>query len=718
MPYAGGGPTGHAAVQRLWRKRWRLSSVGAAFLDAAEQSLERAGFDKGPWFTVLFAVGIGSWFILPTKTSWLLMLAACAIVATFAFLVGRKFRYAQFGMVVLIAALAMAGGLATVWARSTAVGAAPIAYPQVVVLEARVLEREEQPARDRVRLTLATRVTEKDEKPRAVKVRINVPLEKDNPGAEEGAHVRLKARLMPPAPPILPGAYDFARAAWFQSLSATGTLIGDLSVVEPAREDRWLAWAQRALSLHVRENVTGSPGSIASALASGDRGAISDADEEAMRDSGLTHLLSISGLHVSALIGAAYLVSIKILALFPAIALRIRLPLVAAAVAAGAGVGYTLLTGAEVPTVRSCIAALLVLTALVIGREPLSMRMIAIAAFLVLLVWPEALIGPSFQMSFSAVIAIVALHRSAPVVAFLAPREEPPWQRVGRRTVMLFVTGLVIELALMPIVLFHFHRAGVYGAFANVMAIPLVTFVTMPLLALALLLDVFSMGWLVWWAVDGSLQLLIALARFVAEQPGAVKMIPQMTLGTVLVIVAGLIWLALWQGRYRLLGLIPVFAGTLATALTPLPDLLVTRDGRHVGVILENDRLLVLREGRGGYAQENLRELSGVEGDLVAMDEWPFARCNRDFCAMTFAAKDGPYHVLMSRGQDYVEERALAAACARSHIVISDRWLPRSCRPIWLKADRRYLADHGGLAIQIDSRRVRAVADRHGEHGW
>jgi len=150
--------------------------------------------------------------------------------------------------------------------------------------------------------------------------------------------------------------------------------------------------------------------------------------------------------------------------------------------------------------------------------------MVAVAAGFVLLLWPESAIGPSFQMSFSAVLAIIALSTSAPIRAFLAPRDEPWWRRIGRQVVMLFVTGVVIELALMPIVLFHFHRAGFYGALANVVAIPLVTFVSMPLIALGLVLDLVGLGAPCWWLVQQSLDLLLAIAHFTAGQPGAVKL--------------------------------------------------------------------------------------------------------------------------------------------------------------------------------------------------
>ena len=716
VPFHGGDTPHDGAAQRQWRKRRRLSSVPAALADRAERFLDRAGFDRGPWLAVGFASGIGAWFLFDAPWEWATFLAACALGGLGALAVwkGKEDR-TQLMIASMALASVLALGTSVIWARSAMVGAEPIAYPRVLSLDGRVLEREDQPAEERVRLTLAVR--DPDHR-RAMKVRINVPLDRATTAMEEGARLRLKARLMPPSPPILPGAYDFARTAWFDGLAATGSLVGAIDMVHSADRSAPLADAQRTLSAHVRAHMDGSAASIAAALASGDRGAISEADEAAMRDSGLTHLLSISGLHVSAVIAAAYFLAIKLLALWPWLALRMRLPLAAAMVGALAGIGYTLLTGAEVPTVRSCVGAVLVLIALALGREPLSLRMVAFAAIVVLALWPESLVGPSFQMSFAAVIAIVSLHNAEWVKRFLAPREESAFARTARRVAMLFATGLLIEFALMPIVLFHFHRAGVYGAFANVVAIPLVTFVTMPLLALALLLDVVGAGAPVWWAAQLSLDALLGLAHFTATQPGAVKLMPQMDLVTVLTIVGGLLWLALWKGRARLCGLLPVAGGVLVFALTPIPDILITRDGRHVGVTGESDRLLVLRESRSSFASDNLMELAGAEGEVLPFERWPGARCSPDFCVLTLERGDRDWHLLMARSREMVEERALAAACERADIVIADRFLPRSCQPRWLKADRRFLTREGGTAVYLAEERIRTVAQSQGEHGW
>jgi competence protein ComEC len=518
---------------------------------------------------------------------------------------------------------------------------------------------------------------------------------------------------------MLPGAYDFARTAWFAGIAATGSALGPVTVVAPGAGDAgWLERAQAALSRHVRERLHGSAGAIAAAYASGDRGAIAASDDEAMRDAGLTHLLSVSGLHLSAVVGGAYLLVLRLLALWPWLALRVRLPLVAAGVAAMAGIFYTLLTGAEVPTVRSCLGAVLVLAALALGREPLSLRMIAVAAFFVMVFWPEAVIGPSFQMSFAAVIGIVAVHSAAPARAFLAPREEGWLVRTARQGVMLFLTGLVIELAIMPIGLFHFHRAGIYGALANIVAIPLTTAVTMPLIGLALALDLVGAGAPAWWLCGKSIDVVLRLAHWVAAQPGAVNVLPAMGRGAIILFVAGGLWLALWRGRVRLWGLVPVIAATLSLILLRPPDILVSGDGHHVGITGGPNELLVLREERGDYARENLTELAGMRGPVRQIADWPGARCSQDFCAIELHRAGRDWRLLLGRGRDPVPERALYAACERADIVISDRWLPRSCRPALLKADRHLLSRTGGLAIDLAHRRVDTVAETQGEHGW
>ncbi len=712
VPIDSPAPPGAALQHSHWPKREDLSSG----LASVEHFLESAGFDRAPWAVVAFAGGIAAWFILPGVQQWTALLAGCFLVAGAAqVLLGREGRYPYLRQALAIAALALAAGCTVAWGKSALVGTPAIVRPTVATIDGRLLQREDQPAQQRIRLLLAAREPQTG---RAIKVRLNLDSQDNAAGLQVGALVRMRVRLVPPAPPMLPGSYDFARTAWFQGIAATGSVLGPMEVREAGKGGDWLSRVQRGLSQHVRSRLSGSPGTIAAAFASGDRGAIAEADEDAMRNSGLTHLLSISGLHVSAVIAAAYFLAMKLFAAWPWLALRVRVPLLAASGGALAGLGYTLLTGAEVPTIRSCVAALLVLGALAIGREPLSPRMVAIAAFVILLLWPEALAGPSFQMSFAAVIAIVALHGAEPLRRFTAPRDEPWWAKGLRQLAMLLLTGVVIELALMPIGLFHFHRAGVYGALANVIAIPLTTFVSMPLIALALLADLASAGTPFWWLTGKSLELLLALAHWTAGMPGAVTTLPSMGWGAFALFLTGGLWLALWQGRVRLLGLAPAMLGMILLTDLRAPDVLVSGDGRHVGITGEGSELLVLRETRSSFARDNLTELAGMAGETRALADWPGAHCNADFCAVALERGGRTWQFLIARGKDLVEERALAAACERADVVIADRRLPGSCRPRWIKADRAMLARTGGLAFDLSEPELQTVAAGQGDHGW
>jgi competence protein ComEC len=707
-------PPGAAALQHgHWRRRNRLSSG----VEALERFLGAAGFERAPWLAVAFGAGSAAWFELANPRQWLALVMLCGgigLMAAAAMRSDTRVPFLRLALILLPGAVTL--GCLTVWAKSEMVGAAPISRPIVAELTGEVLAREDQPAEERVRLVLAT---QEPETARPIVVRVNVPIEAARAEIVEGATIRLRARLMPPSPPMLPGGYDFARTAWFSGISATGSVLGVPKIVAPSMQGAGLAVLQRRLSEHVHARLGGSAGGIASAFASGDRGGIAKADEDAMRDAGLTHLLSVSGLHVSAVIAVIYFVAIRLLALWPWLALRVRLPILAAGAAATAGIGYTLLTGAEVPTVRSCIGALLVLLALALGREPLSLRMLAVAAICVMLLWPEAVVGPSFQMSFGAVIAIVALHDSAPVRRFIAGRDEAWWTRSLRHLAMLLVTGCVIELALLPIGLFHFHKTGVYGAFANVIAIPLTTFVTMPLIGVALVLDAIGLGAPAWWLCGKSLELLLALAHWTADRPGAVTRLPAMGGGAFVLFLAGALWLALWRGRVRLLGLIPAIAAAVMLIGLRPPDLLISGDGHHVGIVEDGgNRLLMLRDSRDSFASETLIELAGMSGEVTALADWPGALCSPEFCAVELHRGGRNWRLLIGRSKDPVAERELAAACDLSDIVIADRWLPGSCRPKWLKADRNLLDRSGGLAIDLTQARVTTVAQEQGAHGW
>ena len=191
-----------------------------------------------------------------------------------------------------------------------------------------------------------------------------------------------------------------------------------------------------------------------------------------------------------------------------------------------------------------------------------------------------------------------------------------------------------------------------------------------------------------------------------------------MPMAAIAVFVVGTLWLVLWHGRTRLWGALPIAVASVWMWATPAPDIVITRDGRDVGIASADGRLLVLRDSEGSFAQQNLREISALDGEAVPLAEWPAARCSRDFCSLRLDRGGRGWTLLIARSRELIEERALAAACDNSDIVIADRFLPRSCSPRWLKADRRFLEREGGTAVYLAEERIETVAEGQGGHGW
>jgi competence protein ComEC len=679
--------------------------------DIAERRLEAERDQLVLWLPVCLGSGIAAWFALDAVRSWLLVMAAAGAVAALA---GAFWRGGRAGLTLAAGALAVVAGVALAWARAEQVRAPVLARPAIVRVEARVERLDRLAARGLVRLRLRVVKAVEARGPVPPVVRVNLA-EGDVPaGLGTGATIRLRARLMPPPPPAVPGAYDFARVAWFGGIGATGRGFAPVEVIARGAGGEGM---RSRLTRHVQARVAGSAGGIAAALVTGDTGAIQEPDAEAMRRAGLAHLLSVSGLHLTAVVGLTMLLVLRLLALSPWLALRVRLPLVAAGVAGVTAVAYTLLAGAEVPTIRSCIAALLVLAAMAAGREAITLRLVAAGALLVLALWPEALVGPSFQLSFAAITAIVALHEAPAVRRWFERRDEGRGMRLLREGGSLLLTGLVVEAALTPIAVYHFHKAGLYGALANIVAIPFTTFVVMPLEALALALDAIGLGAPVWWLVEWGLHLLLWLAHRVASAPGAVTALPAMPGGAFALVVGGGLWLALWRTNWRVAGVAPILCGIAWALATPAPDLLVTADGRHLA-IRTGGTMALLRDRAGDYVRDTLAENGGLDGEPAWLAERPESRCSRDLCVVTREAGGRRWTILATRSAYLVPAGELIAACAKADIVVSERRLPRRCRPRWLRLDRPVLARTGGIAITLVSGGVRTVLSPGDAHPW
>ncbi len=393
---------------------------------------------------------------------------------------------------------------------------------------------------------------------------------------------------MPPPGPAAPGAYDFQRQAFFDRLGAVGYAVAPPRVIDSVAAPTGWKLKINALRQRVVERtmaaIPGPAGAIAAALLTGEMGAIPPDVMAAMRDSGLAHLLSISGLHIGLVASIVFVTIRQILAFLPRVALAYPTKKWAAVAAFLAITFYTLFATPGAPTQRSWLMTSIVLFAILIDRTAITMRLVAWAAFAVLALLPESLVGPSFQMSFAAVLALIA--------AWEVVRERfASWRAGGgvvRRALVglagVGMTTLVAGFASAPYALYHFNRFAAFGLIANLIAVPLTGIWVMPLAVAAALL--WPLGLQDWalvpmgWGVEG----IILVAEKVAGWGGAVALLPAMPVWGLIAVTLGGLWLCLWQTRWRLAGVPVLLLGVLSIAFARGPDVLVSGDGKLVAV--------------------------------------------------------------------------------------------------------------------------------------
>ncbi len=333
------------------------------------------------------------------------------------------------------------------------------------------------------------------------------------------------AVLMPPPAPAAPGGYDFGRAAFFDRIGGVGYAYGRAAAIAPLRPESLreriataIAQLRWRMTQRIQAALPGSTGGIASALITGDRGSISDDDEAALRDAGLAHVLAIAGLHM-ALVGLGLFWVVRaVLAAIPSIALNYPIKKWAALAALGGATFYLVVSGAATPATRAYIMLATMLTAILMDRPALSMRSVALASLILLLLRPESLIEPGFQMSFAAVVGLVAVaeweaaHRNQD-----GPRA---FQSVRRYMWGIAVTSFVGSIATAPFAIFHFDRATHYAVLGNLLAMPVMGFVAMPAAAISVIAMPFHLEAWPLSAMGFGIEIMLSVGRFVSVPSG------------------------------------------------------------------------------------------------------------------------------------------------------------------------------------------------------
>ncbi len=503
-------------------------------------------------------------------------------------------------------AIAMAGAAAFGFAISawhTGRMVPPLDLPsKAVIVEGIVEDVDALPEGLRVTLTEAKLGPDEPVLPRALRIRLRA---RDAIRPMPGDRLRVRALVREPAMPAYPGAWDFQRTAFFQGLGGSGFALGPAEILGEPVPASAFARLRRIIEARISAEIPGGAGAVASALLTGSQTAIPADDMAVMRDSGLAHLLSVSGLHIAIAMGLGFGVIRFLIALVPWLAVRCDSKAVATPGALLLGLGYVLLTGSQVPMLRSFAMAALVTLGVLIGRRALSLRTLAVAAAVVMAIQPDALTGPSFQMSFAAVLVLIAAAEwSGPAMARW--RAQPGWWR--RPAVMLaglMLTSLLAGFATTPYGLHHFGRLQLYGIAANAVAVPLTSILVMPAGMAALALMPFGLeSWALLpmgWGVEATL----LVARTVSSWPGAALMAAPIPAWGLVVTTLGLLWVCLWQRRWRLLGLPMIVCGLASAAWVTPPDVLVSADARLIAFRTEAGVLLHRSSGASSLVRES-----------------------------------------------------------------------------------------------------------------
>ncbi len=527
-----------------------------------------------------------------------------------------------------------------------------------------------------------------------------------------GATVMLTGYLGPPARPAEPGGFDFRRYAWFAGIGAVGYSRTPLMVWEPAPPAAGLARLRTALARAIREAVPGPPGAFAAAVATGDRAAIGQATLEDLRAANTAHLLAISGLHMGLLTGLVFGALRFLIAAAGPLALRVDGKKMAAAGALAAAGSYLALSGGNVATQRAFVMVAVMLVAVLLDRRALTLRSVALAATIILVLRPESLTGAGFQMSFAATVALVA--------GFAALRDRgwlgrlPKWARAPAGLVL---SSFIAGMATMPVAAAGFHRIAEYGLVANLLSVPAMGLVVMPAVIAAAVLAPFGLAAPALWLMGAGARWILGVSHWVAGLDGAVRMVMAPP-GAVLPLMAlGALWLVLWPGRTRWLGMAPVVAALLWWNVAARPALLVTGDGRLAGLMGPEGRVLSNPAAAARYVPRNWLSADGDGADPAEVAARTGFTGRRGAQSFWLGAVRGV--LLGGRGA----AGKVARACDEARLVIlSLRYRarpPADC----LVIDATALSRHGALAIDPDPAapgglRIRSAARVAGRRPW
>jgi competence protein ComEC len=554
--------------------------------------------------------------------------------------------------------------------------------------------------------------------------KLRLTLLKGRVAPKAGDMIEVRARLTPPPGPSLPGGYDRARRDWFDQVGAQGRILGEANIITRTKDSPDVfAAARQKLSQQMQRAMPGDAGAVAAAMITGDNAPISQTATRDLQVTSLYHLLSVSGFHLAIVTGIAFIVFRHGLALIPRFALDLPLKQIAAIAAIILAIVYTFYTGAAWPTIRSCIGTVVVMLAILLGRQPFSLRLVAFAAILILLWRPEALADIGVQFSFAAISGLIAAHQS-PLGQYLARGREddsiPLW--LLRRLGLMALISFAAEIAVLPIALLHFHQMGIFGIAANAVVAPLVTYAIMPLGLFSAALAPFGLDGYVATPLAGACNLMLNLAHHIAQWPSARLLLPELgTLAFTLAMIAAIIVLLI-RGQWRWSGLGLALGAVLAALLHHPVDLHINADARQVMLRTDAGAVVVSDERGGATLRNRWRETHGFAPEWIWADgglgyglTQSAPRCGGDGCSAIINRGSKNWRISV-----FGRTAAPTSCPAMADVIVDGRDSRTQNCTARLYIDRRWMAAQGVAALRFTPSTIEIETDRarRGDRPW
>ena len=655
------------------------------------------------WLPVAAGAGTVLYLVADREPSlWYAGLAAGLFGALAAAL--RHHRLAQ-GVMLVLCCLCL-GLLSASW-RTARVAAPVLDHIRVTTLDGMIEEMDfrAEGARFLLRVDKAEGLA-----PQATPYRVRLTLRR-TPPFEAGTYVRLKARLMPPAQASVPGGYDFARDAWFARIGAVGNVLGRVSVIAPPQPPGLtdvalmaLDRGRNALARRIDTIVGGEAGAIAAAMVTGKRDLLSDDTKEVIREAGIFHIITISGVQMTLMAGIFFVGLRRVLALSPVLALRYPIKQWAAGAAIAGAIFYDIATGSRVGTERALFMTLIMLGAVFAGRQSLSMRNLALAAALVMLIAPEAILGASFQLSFAAVAALVAVYESRMALSAQLRDERAglmPVSAAQARTTaikkffahgpaaLLFAT-LCATTATASFMAYDFHELNPYVLIGNPLTLTLIELFAVPCALFGVLLYPLGLDGFVWHYLGLGIRFVLWVARWIGTLPGATLHLNAFAPWAIVFLTFAVLSAVIWRSTLLRLTAVPLALIGLCGAISgPSFDMAVAATGDAVAVRGADGMLTIIGRRPSEFTVTQWLAADGDGRDPHAAID--LSACDRIGCVGILP--DGRSVALV------LDQAAFAEDCDRADVLVTPLYAPPGCAAA-LVIDRDRLRGTGAMLLR------------------